>query len=95
MRERARAPARLLDAASALLFSRRPGDRVTRASARTASSVTPNTRFYYDLPVFTMILLLVHPPLPYQLLCIFLSASQIRGLLGSVDPNDRAPLVTF
>ena len=46
-------------------------------------------------PVYTIILLLVHPPLSYQFLCIFLSASLVRSLLRSIDPNDRAPLVTF
>ena len=34
-----------------------------------------------SIGIFTIILLLVHPSLPYQLLCIFLSASLIRGLL--------------
>ena len=47
------------------------------------------------LSLFTMILLLVHPSLLYQCLCIFLSASLIGSLLGLGNPNDRAPLVTF
>ena len=51
--------------------------------------LTPTTSTSYYLSVFTMILLLAHPPMLYQFLCIFLSTSLVRSLLGLVNPNDR------
>ena len=56
-----------------------------------ASTVNESTSLPGKVPstlcllVFPRILLLVHAPLFYQFLCIFLSASLI------VNPNDRAP----
>ena len=70
------------------------GSRAYRTVILVLWACSPSTRTIY-LSMFTMILLVVHPSLLYQCLCISLPASLIGSLLGLGNPNDRAPLVTF